>query len=163
MRLVVERASRDQPYRATFSDMSSRTDLPLPVTETVPSPKDRSSKFYKVLDTFKMISRYVKRLGLDILALFTILGLTAVFMNLIPLYHARKRKFPMWLDTKTGLWHGELRYSYPQSSLIISSAMCLVYVTLIPIAGFLLMQIRTRSLRDFLAALFGLFQALALT
>ena len=95
--------------------------------------------------------------------MLAILGLTAIIMNLVPLYHAQRRVFPMWRDPLTGAWTGELKHSYPHAPLILSSGIVLALVTTVPVAIILLMQLRLRSFRDACAAVTGICMALALT
>ena len=106
---------------------------------------------------------YSKIILLDSLTMLAILGLTGIVMNLVPLYHAKRRVFPMWKDPWSGAWTGELKYSYPHTPLIISPGIVIALVTTIPIAIILILQFRVRSFRDACAAITGLAMALVLT
>ena len=143
--------------------MASSSSLPLPATHNYNDHEDQKPHTQRLKNIFKRIRYYADVAVLDFFALLITLGMIGVFTNRVPLFHARRRVFPMWQDPVTGIWRGELRHSYPKSSLIIDSGLCLAYLTAIPITIFLIMQIRTRSPRDFCAATLGLFQALILS
>ena len=143
--------------------MSSTSSLPLPTTHNGNNPQGQKARIRRLKNISRNIQYYAEVAGLDFLAMLTTLGMIGVFTNRVALFHARKRVFPMWQDPVSGVWRGELRHSYPKSSLIVNSGLCLAYLTAIPITIFLIMQIRSRSPRDFCAATLGLVQALILS
>lgn len=78
------------------------------------------------------------------------------------MYRMKTREFPLWYDPTRKMWYGPTAISHPKPAPVISSLHTAVALLAIPIAVFLLMQLRVRSFWDTNHAIWGLFKAVAL-
>ena len=72
------------------------------------------------------------------------------------------RRFPMTWDSRTGTWVGPVDISWPKQDFIIPILTAEILIPLIPTIVLLAMQIWVRNFWDFNAAIFGLFNGIAI-
>ena len=107
------------------------------------------------------MARYVRLVWFDLLFV-TLTCILAYIISFGKPFRMYSRVFPMWLNNSTGLWEGELRYSYPHIPYVLGILTSGLLIGTVPIATVILMQIWVRNLLDLNAAIWGLLKALTL-
>lgn len=104
---------------------------------------------------------YIRLVWLDLLFV-TLTCVLAYVISLGKPFRMYKRVFPMWLNKSTGLWEGELQYSYPHIPYVLGILTSGLLIGTIPIVTVFFMQIWVRNLLDLNAAIWGLLKSLTL-
>ena len=107
------------------------------------------------------IARYIRLIWLDLLFI-TFACVLAYVISLGKPFRMYTRVFPMWFNDSTGLWEGELKYSYPHIPYVLGIFKSGLLIGTVPIGAVILMQIWVRNLLDLNAAIWGLLKALTL-
>ena len=104
---------------------------------------------------------YFRLIWPDVSLIVSVSGLAYQLSQLVP-FKMYDRVFPMWYNPTTGLWEGEIQYSYPHLPYILDTLGSGFAIGTIPIGVVLIMQFWVRSFWDANAAIWGILKALTL-
>ncbi|MCJ1308415.1 hypothetical protein MMC25_002068 [Agyrium rufum] len=143
------------PLNVRTTPVADPSFPPGPTRTSARNPSPDTVKESRLGDFCRNIYHYGALTWLDwvTMVILTALGL-ALWLWGGPKY-LEQRTFPMWKNSSTGQWEGELRYSYPHAEYVFSVGGSGFLIFAIPIIKMTSVQLGIRRFWDWHAALMG--------